>query len=90
MEDGQERKTFYKSGQKLKYFCMPFGSGSSKCPGRYFAMNEMKLFLALLLMYFDLEVLEDQARPDPDPGRAGLGVLLPSTDVSFRYRLRPL
>ncbi|XP_023701260.2 cytochrome P450 7B1 [Paramormyrops kingsleyae] len=90
VEDGQEKKTFYKSGQKLKYFCMPFGSGSSKCPGRYLAMNEMKLFLALLLTYFDLEVLEDQARPGPDPSRAGLGILLPNTDVRFRYRLRPV
>ncbi|XP_062336830.1 cytochrome P450 7B1 isoform X1 [Osmerus eperlanus] len=88
VEDGKEKTDFYKDGQKLKYYRMPFGSGSTKCPGRYFAINEIKQFLSLLLLYFDMEVVEGQKRVTLDPSRGGLGILLPATDVRFRYRPR--
>lgn len=88
IQGDREKTDFYKGGQKLKYYLMPFGSGSSMCPGRYFAMNEIKQFLCLLLLYFDLQLVEGQRRATLDPSRAGLGILLPSTDVRFRYRPR--
>nr|AGN04326.1 cytochrome P450 [Oryzias melastigma] len=88
VQNGAEKTDFYKDGQKLRYYLMPFGSGSSMCPGRYFAVNEIKQFLSLLLLYFEMELEEGQPRPALDPSRAGLGILLPSTDVRFRYRLR--
>lgn len=88
VEDGKEKTDFYKDGQKLKYYRMPFGSGSTKCPGRYFAINEIKQFLSLLLLYFDMEVVEGQKRVTLDSSRGGLGILLPATDVRFRYRPR--
>lgn len=87
-QDGREKTDFYKDGQKLKYYLMPFGSGSSMCPGRHFAINEIKQFLVLLLLYMDLQPEEGQTRARLDPGRAGLGILLPAADVRFRYRLR--
>lgn len=67
---------------------MPFGSGSSMCPGRHFAINEIKQFLCLMLLYFDLELDQGQTRATVDSSRAGLGILFPSTNVRFRYRLR--
>lgn len=88
MQDGAAKTGFYKDGQKLKYYLMPFGSGSTMCPGRHFALNEIKQFLCLLLLYLDLELEGNQSRATLDQSRAGLGVLLPSTDVRFRYRLR--
>ncbi|XP_053186526.1 cytochrome P450 7B1 [Scomber japonicus] len=88
MQDGREKKDFYKDGQKLKYYRMPFGSGSSKCPGRHFAVNEIKQFLCVLLLYFDIELEEGQSPAAVDSSRAGLGILLPAADVRFRYRLR--
>ncbi|XP_029309478.1 25-hydroxycholesterol 7-alpha-hydroxylase [Cottoperca gobio] len=88
IQDGTMKTDFYKDGQKLKYYLMPFGSGSSMCPGRYFAVNEIKQFLCLLLLYFDLQLDEDQSRVSLDNSRAGLGILLPATDVRFRYRLQ--
>ncbi|XP_054870729.1 cytochrome P450 7B1-like [Amphiprion ocellaris] len=88
MQDGQQKTNFYKNGQKLKYYLMPFGSGSSKCPGRHFALNEIKQFVCLLLLYFDLQLEDGQPRASLDTSRAGLGVLLPNVDVRFRYRLR--
>ncbi|XP_062285575.1 cytochrome P450 7B1 [Scomber scombrus] len=88
VQDGREKTDFFKDGQKLKYYRMPFGSGSSKCPGRHFAVNEIKQFLCLMLLYFDIELEEGQSRATLDSSRAGLGILLPTTDVRFRYRLR--
>lgn len=88
VEDGHEKTDFYKDGQRLKYFLMPFGSGATMCPGRFFAINEIKQFLCLVLLYFQLELDHGPSPAQPDPSRAGLGVLLPSTDVRFCYRLR--
>lgn len=88
IQDGREKTDFYKDGQKLKYYLMPFGSGSTMCPGRYFAINEIKQFLCLLLLYFDLQLEDGATKTTADSSRAGLGILQPSTDVRFRYRLR--
>lgn len=88
IQNGREKTDFYKDGQKLKYYLMPFGSGSSMCPGRYFAINEIKQFLCLMLLYFDLQLEEGQTRATVDSSRAGLGILLPTKDVRFRYRPR--
>jgi len=34
---------------------MPFGSGPRMCPGRYLALLEMKMAMAMLLASFDIE-----------------------------------
>lgn len=67
---------------------MPFGSGASKCPGRFFAVNEIKLFVILLLSYFDVEIVEEK-QIGLEKNRMGLGIALPDSDISFRYKLRP-
>ncbi|XP_030606908.1 cytochrome P450 7B1-like isoform X2 [Archocentrus centrarchus] len=90
VQDGQKKTNFYKDGQKLKYYLMPFGSGATKCPGRFFAINEVKQFLCVLLLYLDLQLEEGQSRATLDSSRVGLGVLLPAKDIRFRYRLRSI
>ncbi|XP_075069678.1 cytochrome P450 7B1 isoform X1 [Mixophyes fleayi] len=85
VEDGKEKTTFYKKGKKLKDFLMPFGSGISKCPGRFFAVNEVKQFLAVLLMYVDMEPVEHKPL-GYDNSRSGLGILLPESDTEFRFK----
>lgn len=88
-EDGQEKTSFYRDGRKLRYYYMPFGSGVTKCPGRFFAVHEIKQFLALLLCYFDMELLDSDVKTPPlDQSRAGLGILQPTYDVDFKYRLK--
>uniref|UniRef100_A0A672I302 Cytochrome P450, family 7, subfamily B, polypeptide 1 n=1 Tax=Salarias fasciatus TaxID=181472 RepID=A0A672I302_SALFA len=88
VHNGAEKTDFYKDDQKLKYYLIPFGSGVSMCPGRHFAINEIKQFLSLLLLYFDLQLEDGQSRAEFDPSRSGVGILPPSADVRFRYRLR--
>ncbi|XP_034285753.1 cytochrome P450 7B1 isoform X1 [Pantherophis guttatus] len=87
VENGKKKTTFFKQGKKLKYFLMPFGSGSSMCPGRFFAMNEIKVFVILALVYFDMDIIEDK-QLGQGKDRIGLGILLPDSDIIFRYKLR--
>ncbi|XP_036375178.1 cytochrome P450 7A1-like [Megalops cyprinoides] len=88
-ENGEEKTSFYRDGRKLRYYYMPFGSGVTKCPGRFFAVHEIKQFLCLLLSYFEMELLDSSVKVPPlDQSRAGLGILQPTYDVDFRYRLK--
>ncbi|XP_072460787.1 cytochrome P450 7B1 isoform X2 [Notamacropus eugenii] len=87
VEDGKKKTTFFKRGQELPYFLIPFGSGISKCPGRFLAMVEIKQFLILLFMYFDMELIEDKPQQF-DYSRILFGIQCPQSDVCFRYKLR--
>ncbi|XP_034039075.1 5-beta-cholestane-3-alpha,7-alpha-diol 12-alpha-hydroxylase-like [Thalassophryne amazonica] len=87
--DGSKKTDFYKDGKKVKYYNMPWGAGVSMCPGRFFATNELKLFIFLMLAYFEFELeTPDQAIPDIDRKRFGFGTMQPTKDVRFRYRFR--
>ncbi|XP_048190676.1 7-alpha-hydroxycholest-4-en-3-one 12-alpha-hydroxylase [Perognathus longimembris pacificus] len=89
--DGSRKVDFYKKGKKIHHYSMPWGSGTSICPGRFFALSEVKLFILIMVIYFDLELVDpDIAIPPLDPGRWGFGTSQPTHDVSFRYRLKPL
>ncbi|XP_031232267.1 25-hydroxycholesterol 7-alpha-hydroxylase isoform X2 [Mastomys coucha] len=87
IEDGKKKTTFFKGGKKLKSYIMPFGLGTSKCPGRYFAVNEMKLLLIIFLTYFDLEII-DRKPVGLNHSRMFLGIQHPDSDVSFRYKAK--
>ncbi|NXU71866.1 CP7A1 monooxygenase, partial [Oreotrochilus melanogaster] len=90
-EDGGEKTDFYRNGRKLKYYYMPFGTGIAKCPGRLFAVHEIKQFLALIFTYFEIELVDNNVQcPSLDQSRAGLGILQPANDIDFRYRLKCL
>ncbi|KFQ47214.1 PREDICTED: cholesterol 7-alpha-monooxygenase [Nestor notabilis] len=90
-ENGEEKTDFYHSGRKLKYYYMPFGTGTAKCPGRLFAVHEIKQFLALIFSYLEIELVDNDVQcPSLDQSRAGLGILQPVNDIDFRYRLKCL
>ncbi|OQR89612.1 cholesterol 7-alpha-monooxygenase-like [Achlya hypogyna] len=66
----------------------PFGMGATMCPGRYFAKNQVKMFVALTLQHLhDLRIVPGYAAPTLDPSRLGLGVIPPADraiEVEFR------
>ncbi|TNN29121.1 7-alpha-hydroxycholest-4-en-3-one 12-alpha-hydroxylase [Liparis tanakae] len=87
--DGSKKTDFYKAGKKVKYYNMPWGAGVSMCPGRFFATNELKQFVFLMLVYFEFELKNpDEEIPEIDYRRWGFGSMQPDRDVQFRYRLR--
>ncbi|XP_078599980.1 cytochrome P450 7B1-like [Branchiostoma floridae x Branchiostoma japonicum] len=87
LENGMEKTTFYKNGRKLRHYLLPFGHGVSMCPGRFFALNEIKQFVTIVICYFNMELLEKQT-PPKDQSRAGLGTLAPLKECLFRYSLK--
>ncbi|EGV95812.1 Cholesterol 7-alpha-monooxygenase [Cricetulus griseus] len=90
-ENKKAKTSFYSNGNKLKYFYMPFGSGATICPGRLFAVQEIKQFLILMLSYFELGLVESHVKCPPlDQSRAGLGILPPLNDIEFKYKLKHL
>ncbi|XP_069812011.1 5-beta-cholestane-3-alpha,7-alpha-diol 12-alpha-hydroxylase-like [Dendropsophus ebraccatus] len=88
-QDGTKKTEFYKKGKRLKFFTMPWGAGTTICPGRFFAVNELKQFVFLMLSYFEFELVNPEEEiPGIDPNRWGFGTMQPTHDVQFRYRLR--
>uniref|UniRef100_S4RHP4 Cytochrome P450 family 8 subfamily B member 1 n=1 Tax=Petromyzon marinus TaxID=7757 RepID=S4RHP4_PETMA len=88
-EDGSKKTDFFKSGRKLRYPTMPWGAGVSICPGRFFATNEIKQFIVLMLIHYDVELSDPTTKvPDINVSRFGFGVMHPTHEISFRYRPR--
>ncbi|XP_067836276.1 cytochrome P450 7B1 isoform X2 [Heptranchias perlo] len=88
VENGMEKTAFYKGGKKLRHYLMPFGCGISMCPGRHFAVSEIKMFLSLMLASFDMEIVQGEKSVGFNIASSCLGVLSPDSDVLFRYKLR--
>ena len=83
-------KTFTKGGERVPLPLMPFGAGASMCPGRFFALNEIKLFVATALLEWEMDFAAAKGAPPRfDFSRAGLGIYPPMEDVSVRIRQRP-
>ncbi|RIA95986.1 cytochrome P450 [Glomus cerebriforme] len=84
-KDGS-KKIFMKNGKEVKLHLVPFGGGSSMCPGRHYAREEIKLLVIYCIYYIDFK-LHDKI-PSIDIKRAGLGVYSPLNDIKFEYRLK--
>jgi cytochrome P450 len=66
-----------------KRISMPFGSGPRICPGRYLALTEMKMVLAMLLSTFELEAVDA-----PGGGLAEERMSFTMVPVGLTMRLR--
>ena len=56
-----ERKA--KSTATLDDAFLGFGFGRHACPGRFFALNEMKVFFAHMLLNYDVEYMKVRPKP---------------------------
>jgi cytochrome P450 len=63
---------------------MPFGAGPRVCPGRYLALLEIKMAMAMLLQNFELLGVDT-----PDGGEAQELMSFTMVPVGLRIRLRP-
>ena len=74
-----------KAASSAKRVSMPFGAGPRLCPGRYLAMLEMKMVLAMLLSVFEIESV---AAPEGGEPRETLALTM--SPVGLRLKLRAI
>ena len=70
---------------EAKRAAMPFGSGPRMCPGRYLALLEMKMAMAMLLSSFDLEAVDT---PDGKPAQELMAFTMNPVGLTMRLRAR--
>ncbi len=75
-----------RASTSAKRVAMPFGAGPRLCPGRYLAMLEMKMVLAMLVAGFDIESV---ATPDGGDPREHLALTMAPVGLKLRLRQRP-
>ena len=69
--------------QRRAYSLIGFGAGLYKCPGANFGTYEMALVLSLMLLHYELELV------NPNPARDfEMGVIRPRPPCVVRYRRR--
>jgi len=68
-----------------KRVSMPFGAGPRLCPGRYLAILEMKMVMAMLLSRYEIESVAT-----PDGGEAREHLAFTMAPVGLRLKLREM
>lgn len=85
----KKQEFFLKNGKKINYFpVVAFGGGEHLCPGRKFIAYEAKLYLAMLMLNFDMRLAEGETIPGIDLANQGLGVSHPDKEIHFEVRKR--
>ena len=74
----------------------PFGGGTSMCPGRFFAKQEVLIAVAIFIWKFEVEFVEfitmdgkkSDRGPELDIRNVGAGAVVPDRDLRVRLRRR--
>jgi cytochrome P450 len=74
------------AASQVKRVSMPFGAGPRICPGRYLALLEIKLAMAVLLSRFDIEKVDTADGQEP---RELLQLAMAPVGLRMRLRERP-
>ncbi|KAG2018582.1 cytochrome P450 [Coprinopsis cinerea AmutBmut pab1-1] len=83
VEDGLSRQTMV----ALSPSFLHFGAGRHACPGRFFAVNEVKAILAYILMTYDMKLPGKSTTPPAARWIADARVPDPNTEIFFRKRV---
>jgi cytochrome P450 len=73
-----------RAASSAKRVAMPFGAGPRLCPGRYLAMQEIKMVIAMLLGGFEIERIST-----PDGGEPREHLSFTMVPTGLRMRLQP-
>ncbi|HYA67052.1 MAG TPA: cytochrome P450 [Burkholderiaceae bacterium] len=68
-----------------KRIAMPFGAGPRMCPGRYLALAEIKMVMAMLLACFDID---NVSTPDGSEAREKLALTMSPVGLQLHLRSR--
>jgi cytochrome P450 len=67
---------------------MPFGGGCHICPGRRFAKVVVLLTVAMMALWYDIELLSDVKSGQMSMRNFGFGTLGPKGRIAVRMRRR--
>lgn len=85
---GDKEYTF-NSGAKVNGFpVVAFGGGEHLCPGRKFISYEVRLFSAMLMHHYDMQLAPGESIPGIDLANQGIGVSHPDRKVKTLIRER--
>jgi cytochrome P450 len=87
LADDAGRARFEVEGERAAFAFMPFGAGKHTCPGRFFAINEVKVLITCLFRRLHFAPITGPL-PGFDHRRAGLGIYPPTGDVRVRWTRR--
>ncbi|HEU5295165.1 MAG TPA: cytochrome P450 [Burkholderiaceae bacterium] len=73
------------ASSSAKRVTMPFGSGPRMCPGRYLALTEMKMLLAMLLSQFEINSVDT---PDGREAQERMSFTMVPVGLTMRLRER--
>jgi len=73
------------ASSSAKRVAMPFGSGPRMCPGRYLALTEMKMLLAMLFAHFDIDSIDT---PDGREAQERMSFTMVPMGLTMRLRER--
>ncbi|CAL8582324.1 hypothetical protein XPA_007991 [Xanthoria parietina] len=81
------RKPYF-SMDGLSASWIPYGGGTSLCPGRHFAKQEIITTAAILLTAYDFELVDMEGKDPPqvDMSCFGFGTMPPNKAIPFRIR----
>lgn len=66
---------------------LPFGHGQHACPGRFFAINELKVLLGYIICNYEFKTADGKR---PENWYSGISCIPPiSTQLLFRKRTQP-
>ena len=68
----------------------PFGGGTSYCPGRFLARQEVKILVAILLHRFELSLEGEQDFPMLEVGKSATGIAGPLIGCDMTVRVKAL
>ncbi|MBV8634666.1 MAG: cytochrome P450 [Burkholderiaceae bacterium] len=81
---GFEPERWLREGEADKRIPLPFGAGARTCPGRYLALLEIKIAVAMTLASFDIAV----DTPDGQEARELMGFVMSPIGLSMQLRQR--
>ena len=73
------------AASSAKRVAMPFGAGPRMCPGRYLAIAEIKMVMAMLLKGFEIDSVTG---PDGTDARERLALTMSPVGLTMRLRAR--
>ncbi|KAI0435912.1 cytochrome P450 [Xylaria telfairii] len=81
--ESQSQPTGGKSAVALDDHFLGFGAGRFACPGRFFALHEMKLMVAHMLLHYDVDHIPNRTAP-----RDIIWLKAPNANATIRVRRR--